>query len=57
MTRPRRLYQEGGNYYYLVGGAKKKIKVPDGISQKQLQKINIKVDFFSVLIYVIFYSV
>lgn len=42
MTRPRRLYQEGGNYYYLVGGAKKKIKVPDGISQKQLQKINIK---------------
>lgn len=42
MTRPRRLYQEGGNYYYLVGGAKKKIKVPEGISQKQLQKINIK---------------
>lgn len=42
MTRPRRLYQEDGNYYYLVGGAKKKIKVPDGISQKQLQKINIK---------------
>ena len=42
MTRPRRLYQEGGNYYYLIGGAKKKIKVPDGISQKQLQKINIK---------------
>lgn len=42
MTRPRRLYQEGGNYYYLIGGAKKKIKVPEGISQKQLQKINIK---------------
>lgn len=42
MTRPRRLYQEGGNYYYLEGGAKKKIKVPEGISQKQLQKINIK---------------
>jgi hypothetical protein len=42
MTRPRRLYQEGGNYYYLEGGAKKKIKVPEGISQRQLQKINIK---------------
>ena len=42
MTRPRRLYQEGGNFYYLIGGAKKKIKVPEGISQKQLQKINIK---------------
>ena len=42
MTRPRRLYQEGGNYYYLIGGAKKKIKVPEGISQRQLQKINIK---------------
>lgn len=42
MTRPRRIYQEGGNYYYIQGGAKKKIKVPDGISQRQLQKINIK---------------
>ena len=42
MTRPRRIYQQGGNYYYIQGGAKKKIKVPDGISQRQLQKINIK---------------
>jgi hypothetical protein len=42
MTRPRRIYQEGGHYYYIEGGAKKKIKVPDGISQRQLQKINIK---------------
>lgn len=42
MTRPRRLYQQGGNYYYLIGGARRKIKVPEGISQKQLQKINIK---------------
>jgi hypothetical protein len=42
MTRPRRIYQQGGNYYYIQGGAKKKIKVPEGISQRQLQKINIK---------------
>lgn len=42
MTRPRRIYQDGGHYYYIEGGAKKKIKVPEGISQRQLQKINIK---------------
>lgn len=42
MPRPRRLYQQDGNYYYLIGGKPKKIKVPEGMTQKQLQKVNIK---------------
>ena len=43
MTRPRRLYSTTeGKFYYLVGGKKKFIKAPTGISQKQISKINIK---------------
>jgi len=46
MVRPKRLYKtkKDGNtrYYYLIKGKKRYIKVPDGISQKQVVKINIK---------------
>lgn len=41
--RPKRLYTtKEGRYYYLIKGKKKYVKVPDGISQKQAIKINIK---------------
>lgn len=40
--RPRRLYVTKDNrFYYLINGKKKFIKVPEGMSQKQLQKVNI----------------
>lgn len=40
--RPRRLYAtKDDRFYYLIKGKKKFIKVPQGMSQKQLQKINI----------------
>jgi len=43
MVRPRRLYiNSSGKYYYLIDGKKKFIKVPEGMSQKQVQTINIK---------------
>ncbi len=43
MARPKRLYRtEDGRYYHLVGKKRKYIKVPVGISQKQISKINIK---------------
>ena len=43
MSRPRRLYiNSKGKYYYIVDGKKKFIKVPEGMSQKQIQTINIK---------------
>jgi hypothetical protein len=42
MPRPRRLYYKEGKYFYLVKGRKRYIKVPDGMSQKQVVKINIK---------------
>ena len=43
MVRPKRLYiNSKGKYYYIVDGKKKFIKVPDGMSQKQVQTINIK---------------
>ena len=46
MVRPKRLYKtkKDGNtrYYYLIKGKKRYINVPDGISQKQVVKINIK---------------
>lgn len=42
MARPRRYYKtESGKFYYLVKGKKKYIKLPVGMSQKQLTKINI----------------
>jgi hypothetical protein len=42
MTRPRRLYVTKDNrFYYLINGKKKFIKVPEGMTQKQLQKVNI----------------
>lgn len=40
--RPRRLYKDKNRYYYLVNGKKKYIRIPEGISQKQVVKINIK---------------
>jgi hypothetical protein len=42
--RPRRLYydQDKDKYYYIVKSKKKYIKKPEGISQKQLVRINIK---------------
>jgi hypothetical protein len=43
MARPRRLYiNSKGKYYYIVNGIKKFIKVPQGMSQQQIQNINIK---------------
>lgn len=42
MSRPNRLYTIDGKYYYLKDGKKVFIKVPSGISQKQISKINIK---------------
>jgi hypothetical protein len=46
MVRPKRLYKtkKDGNtrYYYLIKGKKRYIKVPEGVSQKQVVKINIK---------------
>ena len=43
MVRPKRLYiNSKGKYYYIVDGKKKFIKVPEGMSQKQVQTINIK---------------
>jgi len=43
MTRPRRLYTTtDGKFYYLIDGKKKFVKVPAGISQKQVAKINIR---------------
>ena len=43
VARPRRLYydEKRNKYYYLVKGKKKFIKVPEGMSQKQIQKINL----------------
>jgi hypothetical protein len=40
--RPRRLYKDKNRYYYLVNGKRKFIRIPSGISQKQVVKINIK---------------
>lgn len=44
MARPRRLYRDKkkDKFYYLVDGKKIFIKVPEGMSQAQVQKINIK---------------
>jgi hypothetical protein len=43
MARPRRLYiNSKEKYYYIVNGVKKFIKVPQGMSQQQIQNINIK---------------
>lgn len=43
MSRPNRLYLDSKNrYYYIIDNKKKFIKVPPGMSQKQIQTINIK---------------
>jgi hypothetical protein len=43
MARPRRLYiNSKGKYYYIIDSKKKFIKVPQGMSQQQIQNINIK---------------
>ena len=43
MARPRRLYiNSKGKYYYIIYSKKKFIKVPQGMSQQQIQNINIK---------------
>jgi len=43
MSRPNRLYLDSKNrYYYIVDNKRKYIKVPPGMSQKQIQTINIK---------------
>jgi len=43
MPRPNRLYLDSkGKYYYIVDNKRKYIKVPVGMSQKQVQTINIK---------------
>lgn len=42
MARPRRIYKTKKNkYYYLVKGKRKYIKVPAGMTQNQLVKINL----------------
>jgi len=42
--RPRRLYIEPDTKkpYYIINGKKKYVKVPKGVSMRQLQKVNIK---------------
>jgi len=43
MTRPRRMYKEDtGKYYYLINGKRKYVKVPEGVSSKNLARINIQ---------------
>jgi hypothetical protein len=42
MSRPNRLYTIDGKYYYIKDGKKVFVKVPAGVSQKQVSKINIK---------------
>jgi len=43
MSRPNRLYQtKGGKYYYIVDGKRMFVKVPKTMSQKQVQKVNVK---------------
>lgn len=42
MSRPNRLYTIDGKYYYIKDGKKVFVKVPTGVSQKQVSKINIK---------------
>jgi len=42
MPRPNRLYTIDGKYYYIKDGKKIFVKVPAGVSQKQVSKINIK---------------
>jgi hypothetical protein len=42
MSRPNRLYTIDGKYYYLKDGKRVFVKVPAGVSQKQVSKINIK---------------
>ena len=43
MARPRRLYvNPQGKYYYIINGKKKFIKVPEGMTQKQVQTVNIQ---------------
>ena len=43
MSRPRRLYLSNeGKYYYIENNKKKFIRVPPGMSQKQVQAINIR---------------
>lgn len=43
MTRPRRLFTtEDGKFYYLIDGKKRFVKVPTGVSEKQIARINIK---------------
>jgi len=40
--RPRRLYiTDDGKYYYMKGNKKRFVKMPEGISQKQVVKINL----------------
>ena len=43
MVRPRRLYTDDkGKFYYIINKKKVFIKVPKGVSQKQIQKVNIR---------------
>ncbi len=40
--RPRRLFKSSnGKFFYLIGKRRKYVKVPEGMSQKQVSKINI----------------
>jgi hypothetical protein len=43
MPRPRRMYKEDtGKYYYIINGKRKYVKVPEGVSSKNLARINIQ---------------
>lgn len=43
MARPRRLYTDDkGRFYYIINKKKVFIKAPKGVSQKQVQKVNVK---------------
>lgn len=43
MARPRRLYvNPQGRYYYIINGKKSFLKVPDNLTPKQIQAVNIQ---------------
>ncbi len=42
MTRPRRLYKSDKGYYYIEKGKKVFVKVPKGVTDKQISKVNIR---------------
>ena len=42
MTRPKRLYKSDKGYYYIEKGKKVFVKVPKGVTDKQISRVNIR---------------